>query len=206
MKYADFIKTWDGSLAENKLHRITNMALVLVVLFLLILVMNKEETIVIKPVTLGVDAWITKNNSSESYKEAWGLYFAQMAGNITPSSVSFFTERLKPMLSPQIYIEVIDSLQMQAKNIEDDRITMRFEPRVVEYEKTTDKVFVYGYSFVKGTTGDEEKNEITYEYRLKLDNYAPMIIDLNTYVGKPRSENVLLQIEKLEQSRRKKNA
>jgi len=95
---------------------------------------------------------------------------------------------------------------MQAKNIEDDRITMRFEPRVVEYEKTTDKVFVYGYSFVKGTTGDEEKNEITYEYRLKLDNYAPMIIDLNTYVGKPRSENVLLQIEKLEQSRRKKNA
>ena len=206
MKYADFFKTWDGAQAENKLHRLSNVSLIIVVALLVGLLMGKEETVILKPVTLGSDAWITKSKSSESYKEAWGLFFAQMTGNITPDNVGFFKERLKPMLSPQIYIEVIDTIELQAKDIEDDRITMRFEPRLVEYEDTSDKVFVYGYSFVKGSDGVEDRKERTYEYRLKIDNYAPMIVDLNTYEGKPRSERVLLQIEKLEQSRRKKNA
>lgn len=206
MKYTDFFKTWDGAKAENKLHRFSNLALILVVVLLAGLLMGKEETIILQPVTLGVDATITKNKASKSYKEAWGLFFAQMTGNITPDNVGFFKERLKPMLSPQIYIEVIDTIEMQAKDIEDDRITMRFEPRLVEYEMSTDKVFVYGYSFVKGSDGVEDRKERTYEYRLKIDNYAPMIVDLNTYEGKPRSERVLLQIEKLEQNRRKNNA
>ncbi len=205
MKYADFFKTWEGSLAENMIHRVTNAALILVVILLLIMVMREEKIIVLKPVTLGVDAWLTKSKSSESYKEAWGLYFALMTGNITPHNVAFFKERLKPMLSPQIYSEVIDAIGMQAKNIKDDRITMRFEPRFVEYEAATDKVFVYGFSYVKGATGKEDRSERTYEYRLIIDNYAPMIIDLNTYEGKPRSEQVLLQIEKQEQTQRNNN-
>lgn len=202
MKYADFFKTWEGSLSENRIHRVTNAALILVTILLLIMVMREDKIIVLKPVTLGVDAWLTKSKSSESYKEAWGLYFAQMTGNITPQNVDFFKERLKPMLSPQIYSDVIDTIELQAKNIKDDRITMRFEPRFVEYEAATDKVFVYGFSYVKGASGSETRSERTYEYRFKIDNYAPMIIDLNTYEGKPRSEQVLLQIEKKEQAMR----
>ena len=206
MIYADFFKTRDTAQAEIKLQRISNVSLILIIALLVGLLMSKEETVILQPVTLGSDAWITKSKSSESYKEAWGLFFAQMTGNITPDNVGFFKERLKPMLSPQIYNEVIDTIEMQAKDIEDDRITMRFEPRLVEYEESSDKVFVYGYSFVKGSSGVENRKERTYEYILKIDNYAPMIVDLNTYEGKPRSERVLLQIEKLEQSRRNKDA
>ena len=129
-----------------------------------------------------------------------------MTGNITPSNVDFLKDRLKPLLSPAIYSDVIDTLEMQAQNIKDDRITMRFEPRFVEYEKTTDRVFVYGYSFVKGATGDEERDDRTYEYKIKISNYAPMILDLNTYEGKPRTERVLDQLQKQENIRRKRDA
>lgn len=206
MKWGDFIQTWEGSLVENKWNRIFNGALAFTVLLLAYMALTKDQIVIVKPETLGSEAWITKADSSESYKESWGLFFAQMTGNITPSNVDFLKDRLKPLLSPAIYSDVIDTLEMQAQNIKDDRITMRFEPRFVEYEKTTDRVFVYGYSFVKGATGDEERDDRTYEYKIKISNYAPMILDLNTYEGKPRTERVLDQLQKQENIRRKRDA
>lgn len=206
MKWGDFIKTWEGSLTENKWNRIFNGALAVAVLLLTYMVFTKDQIVVLQPETLGSEAWITKAESSESYKESWGLFFAQMTGNITPANVDFLKDRLKPLLSPAIYSDVIDTLEMQAQNIKNDRITMRFEPRFVEYEKTTDKVFVYGYSFVKGATGNEDRDERTYEYRIRISNYAPMILDLNTYEGKPRTESVLKQLQKQEEVRRKRDA
>lgn len=65
---------------------------------------------------------------------------------------------MEPILAPAIYQEFIDALEIQAQEIQADRITMRFEPRFVEYEETTDKVFVYGHSFVKGAAFDAKRN------------------------------------------------
>jgi hypothetical protein len=76
--------------------------------------------------------------------------FAQLLGNVTPGTVDFVKERLTPLLSPSIYQDVIDAIEIQAQQIKNDRVTMRFEPRFVEYEPKSDKVFVYGYSYVKG--------------------------------------------------------
>lgn len=206
MNTSDFVKTWEGSLTENKWNRIFNGALAAGVLILAYMAFNKDEIVVIKPETLGSEAWITRSEASQSYKESWGLYFAQLTGNITPTNVDFLKDHLKPLLSPKIYSEVIDAMEMQSKSIKEDRVTMRFEPRFVEYEKKSDKVFVYGYSFVKGSTGKEERSERTYEYRIRIANYAPMIIDLDTYVGKPKTEIVIEQLEKREEARRKHNA
>lgn len=206
MKLGDFVKTWEGSLTENKWNRIFNGGLTSAVLLLTYMVFTEDQIVVLQPETLGSEAWITKADSSESYKESWGLFLAQMTGNITPANVDFLKDRLKPLLSPAVYSDIIDTLEIQAQNIKNDRITMRFEPRFVEYENTTDKVFVYGYSFVKGATGDEERKERTYEYRIRISNYAPMILDMNTYVGKPRTERVLEQLQKQEDVRRKRDA
>lgn len=201
MKFGDFLNTHEGALSENRWNRFANVGLAVAVVVLLYMVNTKDQIVIIQPTALASEAWISKEGASQSYKEAWGFHLAQLTGNVTPANVEFLKERLKPLLSPAIYSEVIDTLEVQAQDIRDDRITMRFEPRVVEYETTTDKVFVYGYSFVKGATGTEERTDRTYEYRLKIESYAPLIVDINTYEGKPRSEQVLAQIQKQEQRR-----
>ncbi|MBX2808172.1 MAG: type IV conjugative transfer system protein TraE [Cellvibrionaceae bacterium] len=199
MKMDSFVRTWEGALVENKWNRIFNGALVISILLLLFMLFSKDQIVVIQPETLGTEAWITKSQASESYKESWGLFLAQMTGNITPANVDFLKDRLKPLLSPAIYSDVIDALELQTLNIKNDRVTMRFEPRFVEYEKESDKVFVYGYSFVKGATGTETRNDRTYEYRINIANYAPMIVDINTYEGLPRTEYVLLRLQEQEE-------
>lgn len=62
------------------------------------------------------------------------------------------------MLSPEIYQDVIDAIEIQSKQIKEDRVTMRFEPRFVEYEEKSDKVFAYGYSYVKGASSQQGRN------------------------------------------------
>lgn len=198
MKMDTFLKTWEGSLEENKWNRFANIGLAAAVLLLAYMAFTKDEIVVLKPQTLGAEAWVTKSQSSQSYKESWGLYFAQLTGNVTPSNVDFLKERLSPLLSPAIYGDVIDTLEMQAQSIKDDRVTIRFEPRFVEFEKTSDKVFVYGWAYEKGATGHEEKYERTYEYSIRIYQYAPMIVDLTMYTGKPRTEKVLEQLAEKE--------
>ncbi len=206
MKTSDFLKSWEGSLTENKWNRVANVGLSAALMLLVFMVFSKDQIVVLQPVTLGSEAWITKNKASESYKESWGFMLAQLSGNVTPQNVDFIKERFKPLLSPAIYDEVIDALEIQAQSIKDDRIKMRFEPRFVEYESTTDKVYVYGYSFIKGSGEDEDRQERTYEYIIRIGNYAPMIVDLDTYAGKPRTEKVLEQLQKQEQKRSKRDA
>jgi len=206
MNKTEFLKTWEGALTENKWNRGINLILAVAVLLLAFMTFKKEAIVIIEPETLGSEAWITKSAASESYKEAWGLFLAQLTGNITPDNVDFLKERLKPLLSPAIYDTIIDTLETQAQEIKNDRVSMRFEPRFVEYERTTDKVYVYGYSFVKGATGKEVRGERTYEYKIRIAFYAPMIIDLDTYAGKPRTEIVLEQLQNKKDSRENSDA
>ena len=201
MKMGEFIQTWEGSLTENKWNRVANIVLVCAILLLAILLINKDKIVVVQPANMQEAGWVSKSKASRSYKESWGFALAQLTGNVTPGNVDFVKDRLTPMLSPVIYNEVIDALLMQAQAIKDDRITMRFEPLLVDYEETTDKVFVYGLSYVKGSTGSEERKERTYEYRFKFDNYSPLLVDLQAYEGKPKSEVVLANIQRIEERR-----
>mgnify|MGYP000681087177 CR=1 FL=1 len=202
MRINTFTKTWNGALAENSWNRVANLLYSVAILLLAIMVFMKDDKVIVQPTGLATEAWISQEAASWSYKEAWGLHLAQLTGNVTPGNVDFLKTWLKPLLSPAIYSDVIDTMEMQSQAITDDRITMRFEPRVVEYEENSDKVFVYGYSFVKGSTGNEDRVERTYEYRLKITNYAPLIVDINTYQGKPRNERVLANIQKQERRTR----
>lgn len=159
MNLKKYLKTWEGTQTENKWGRIFQGGLIAIVFLLVVQVFSKETIVTIQPFTLTEEAWVTKSNASQSYKEAWGFAFAQLLGNVTPGTVDFVKERITPLLSPSIYQDVIDAIEIQAQQIKNDRVTMRFEPRFVEYEPKSDKVFVYGYSYVKGASSNEERSE-----------------------------------------------
>lgn len=206
MKWLEYSKTHDGALAVNRLQGIWQGCVSVAVVVLAIMVFNKDTKVVLQPETLGVEAWITRNDASRSYKEAWGLMLAMLSGNVTPDNVQFIKERYKPLLSPLVYNEVIDTLEVQSQNIKEDRITIRFEPKSVSYESESDKVFVTGFSFVKGPTGDEDREERTYEYILRIKQFAPRIIHVDTYQDKPRTKQVLEQMEKQDEIRSRRDA
>ncbi len=205
MNLSRYLKTWEGTQNENKWNRVFIGALLVIVLALLVKVFTKETVVTMQPFTLTEDAWVAQKSASRSYKEAWGFAFAQLFGNVTPSTVEFVKERVVPFLSPRIYHEVVDALEIQARQIKSDRVTMRFEPRVVEYEMATNKVFVYGYAFTKGTNTAEERADRTYEFTIQIANYAPLLTHLETYSGRPRTKSMNAKIQRREELRQQKD-
>ena len=178
---------------------------------LAITAMNKETVVTITPWTLSSEAQVMQKDASRSYKEAWALAIVQLVGNVQPSTVDFVSERLKPLLDPKIYHSTLDAVHANAQMLRDDRISIRFEPREVIYEKSTDKVFVYGYSFMRSGTSmeKEDRSRRTYEIQLNIANYAPMLTYINTYEGEPRTRDALerqASIEKRTEERERRQA
>lgn len=198
MNIKKFLSTWEGALEENRWSRIVNLLLLVSVLLLAVRTFTTETVVIIQPANLTEEAYLTSKTASASYHEAWALFLATFLGNVTPENSDFIKERIAPLLSPKIYIEVLSVIEEQVESIRTDRVTVRFEPRYVLFEEETGKTYVHGSSFIKDATTRESREEATYEFNIKIQNYQPSIQHMNLYSGKPRSEKVLAQMQKRE--------
>lgn len=192
MKTKDLLRTWEGTQLENKWGRLFIGGLISIIFVLVLMVNSKETVVTIQPFTLESEAWVTKNNASQSYKEAWGLALSMLIGNVQPASVDFIKEIISPILSPGIFQEVLDLLVIQAADIKKDRVIMRFEPRNITYETATNKVFVEGVSFLKAAGEDKERrSNRTYEFIVTISGYMPQLDYIDTYEGIALTEDRL---------------
>lgn len=208
MKMSAFANTFSGMKAERSLNRSVLVMAMGVMLVLAFLLAKKEQVLVPLPMQVPQDAWVSNSDASKSYFESWAFSLATIQGNVTPGNVDFVKTALGPLLSPRIHGDVIALVEQQALSIKEDRITIRFEPRFSQYEPSSNKVFVYGYSYMKGPSGNESRQERTYEYQLRIANFAPVIDDLDTYVGKPKDEKVItrLNAQKEKEAKRARDA
>ena len=188
-----YLSTFHGLKTEAYFSRMVTTVLLLLIMFLVAVLATRPTIITLQPWTLSEDAQVTRDDASRSYIEAWGFALSELIGNVTPGNVQFISDRLKPLLDPKIYHKVLEGLEANAQQLKDERITMRFEPRRVIYEKSSGKVFVNGYSFIRqGMSFEAEKREErTYEFVIRIANYAPLIMAIDTYEGVPHTRDVL---------------
>lgn len=176
---------------EAGLSRIALAGSGLALAVLAFMALNQEKIVVIQPWTLQRAGWVGQDSASQSYKEAWGLALAQMLGNVNAGNLKFISERLGPLLPLEIYQDYMTTLTAQASQLEENRITTRFEPSRIVYEKSSDKVFVYGKYYTKSPGIREQKSERTYEFVIGMDAYLPQVMSIDTYEDEPRTERRL---------------
>lgn len=198
MNMKKFLSSWEGTQSENRWNRVIIGSLLGTVILLGVKNFTQDTVAVIQPMTLTEEAWVSSKSASVSYQESWGLFLGTLLGNASPETAGFIRERIGPLLSPKIYPEVMLAINEQAESIRQDRVTMRFEPRYVLYEHDADRIYVYGNSFIKDTTTKESRSETTYEFQISIQKYQPVIEHMTVYGGKPRSERVLMQMQKRE--------
>lgn len=201
MNIANFKQGWNGLQSESKFFKKLTVCLILANIVLVIFLFNKETVVVIEPWTLTQTAQLEKSSSSRNYKEAWGLAVAELLGNLTPSNVEFVIDRVKPLLAPSIYNDVVRNANEQALYLKEDRIAQSFMPRTIEYEASTNKVFVKGNSYTtgaSGTIGKDEKgvrSEMTFEFVIDIGNYLPVFRSIEVYSGQPHTTKVIKRLE-----------
>ncbi len=89
MKFDVFLKSWQGTQLENRWQRFLIAVLVLSNLLLAVAAFSRNTVVAIQPPTLSETAEVSRNQATQPYLESWGLYLAELMGNVTPGNVSF---------------------------------------------------------------------------------------------------------------------
>lgn len=195
MNIQSFINTWEGVSAENKWLRLLCLLLVIINGVLVVNVMRKDVVQTLVPYTLTNDAWISSTEGSRSYKESWAHFFANTLGNISPDNIDFVVARIIPFLDVDIKTKYEEELYLQSAAIKEDKINIRFEIKRILFEKTTNKVFVTGFTFESGAGGKEKRTEQTYEFKITVQTYAPKISHFSVYKGIPKTKEEIKKRE-----------
>lgn len=187
MKLRQLLDSWSIVQAENRLHRIVLVGLVITNGISALAALRTERAVVLVPPNLSTEVEITRHTASSEVKEAWGLYLAELLGNVTPATSEFISNAIAPLLSTTIYRSVMDALSEQINAIKMDRVATSFKPRQVTYEQETDKVFVSGELTTQGPNSKAEIRGRTYEFVISTRNYRPRLDYIDVYPDEPRT-------------------
>lgn len=183
MKLDLYLKSWKGSLQENKFSRYITLTLVVTNLVLVMLVMGGDRTVVLVPEGLSQEAEISSKHTSASYKEVWATHVAMLLGNVTPRTAPFVTKEVGKLMGPGVYRQMMEGLVEQADRIANEQLTVQFAPSQTFYLTEKDVVVVSGEYTVRGMRDVEERMIRTYEIGLDVSNYVVRVDSLEVYEG-----------------------
>lgn len=191
MRLSDYLASWHGLRATNRLLAVGLVAMALVVIVQTAYLMERERIVVLVPPALQSETAIGSQRADEPYHTAWAHLLAQLLGNVTPANADFLKARLEPLLDPAIFGGVSRALEQQLDQIRRDRVTLAFEPKKVLHEPATGKTFVSGQSVLTGLGDRRTRSVRTFEFVLAIDDYRVLIKSIATYDGEPRTADKL---------------
>jgi len=183
MKLSNYLKTWNGALAENRFSRWLLIALVISNVLLVMLVTTVNQTVVLVPPTLEQEAEVAEHNASAGYKEAWATHVAMLLGNVTPRTAPYVSEQVGKLMGPQVYHRMMDSITEQTARIGSEQLTIQFSPTTAFYLAERDVVIVTGEYSIRGIHSAENRMLRTYEIGIDIRNYRVRVDSLNVYEG-----------------------
>jgi len=189
VKYMEFLDTWRGTQAENKFSRMIIMGLISSNIITGLVLLQSDKTIVMVPPHFKDEIKMTYSKANQEFKTSWGTYFSILMGNISPGNSKFIKKTIEPFLGASIYREAMSAISDQLADIDLERVTLAFNPRMVSYEKETDKVFITGKLIEKGPSGKPKIHVRTYEFIISVDNYKPKMMHVDVYRGEARTIN-----------------
>lgn len=191
MKWSIFSNTWASLRTENVLYRTLVPVLVIANVISMAGWLSKDRVTTLVPPTLSEAVSVSKRSADAGYKKAWGLYVASLLGNVSPGNADFVIESLQLLMSPRVFSNLKQSVASDVDMIKKDGVSVSFEQKQVLYEKETDKVFIVGRTGISNSAGTVTKFDRVFEVRVDIENGQPQIIELDSYQGKPRTQDVL---------------
>ncbi len=185
-----FQTSWAAMVAERNLHRIATPALAIAVLLLIMALVNNKPLVILVPPKLTEQVRISMDSADEAYKRSWGLFVATMIGNVTPGNAEYLLRNVEGLLSPRVYQSIKENLADQVQRIKRESMSITFNPREIQYEIATDRVFVFGRATITGSSGEKAEEARTYEFEIDMVNGIPQVTYFDLYSDKPKTAKV----------------
>jgi len=206
MDYINFASTWLSLQASNRFLKSVCIFLMALNFLTLIGWLKKDTAVILIPPGLSEKSEIAKNKASEGYKKAWAMYTATLIGNVTPENANFVLESFVGMVTSDIRSIVTEQITQELEILKQEKVSSTFEVVQVAYEPETDKVFVTGRNRMTGAGGKSTPTDQTFEFKIDVQQYSPIITQMASYAGIPKLLSVLQKEQaknKVEEERQK---
>jgi conjugal transfer pilus assembly protein TraE len=191
MDMKTFTNTWAGIHGFNSFLKIIVLCLLFTNIVSVYGWISKDQLVVFVPPSLNEKVGVSVNSASESYKKAWALFVATLLGNINPDNSDFIKTQLDGMVTGEIKLAISEQIADAIDQLKLEKVSTVFQIRVVLFEPESDHVFVSGHSNMVGIGGKTKVADQTYEFKIDVKQYSPLITYLSIYSGEPRTLAVL---------------
>lgn len=186
MKVTFLNTTFRGMAKVSSFLLISNIVLSSATLVLGYKLVTAEPLVRFVPLNLTKEAVIGTKTADAEYLMSYGMYIANLTGNLTPKNVLFVADALGSALDPAIYPEVRRQLFALAENpvFKERGASLFFEIEDVSVDVPTGKVFVKGNQIMQKTTGRPQRFPFVYEIQIEMREGRPWVIAMDKYEGR----------------------
>lgn len=200
MDFKGLNTTWKATQSNNRFLITANLCLAMALLVAIVTLSQNKERLVIVPPHIPKGMELSWTAASPEYFKSVSAYLAGTIGGASVSNLEFTTQVLERFFVPSIK----DELRIRLSRIAKDPLrtlsgaTVWFEGRELLWEQQTEKAFVRGdLVTLQAGASSASKMDVTYEFKMKVENGMPLVVAFNSYSGEPRTQEWLNQADHL---------
>lgn len=184
MKFNSFFSQWESTKTANVVLLIAVGAMAVAnVMLSLDLMRTKVERELIPP-RLDQQVRVGYASADAAYYKSWGLYVAELVGNISPGNANFVAEALGRLFTSSDAQHVRTQVLAEGHSLQQNGSVMYFKAKELVYDPDTQTVFVTGTQRQISPDGSSlSAQEFTYQMQVKIVQGQPVLTGLTAYPG-----------------------
>lgn len=183
-----FRKKFDDLAQNNKMFVWVIIALVVVILGQQWSLMTERTRVVLEPPYLDKAVNIGYSTADADYYESWGLFVAELVGNLTPGDASYVAKNLGKLFDANDYSLVKGKVLASAEAEAEDQANFFFQAKRTVWQPQNKTVFVYGLLSQINSVGQTvSKIPYTFSMSVHIEAGRPVLDSFNAYQGEPHT-------------------
>jgi conjugal transfer pilus assembly protein TraE len=189
LKLKNFLQTWEATKTANLILLAAVLILALLNAYLVTSISRVKIQRELIPPMLTQSAKVGYASADDAYYKAWGLYVAELVGNLTPGNAEFVAESLGRLFSSDDAAQVHSKIITQGQELQKNGVVMFFKANQITYEPETGEIYVTGDQREVSPNGASVSSEqMTYQMHVKIIAGQPVLTKLSTYTGPAHTE------------------
>jgi hypothetical protein len=174
-----------------------NIGLAIAILLLVAVLFGQSKIVVLMTPGMPPNAEMQKESMDIAAQRAVVVAVTSNLAQVNPANAEYEKKFLQAFLAPAVYTKISAEIDAKAKQLSDQRElgSYYFVFRSHQYDPKLNKHFVIGEVHTVNAAKDTSEPYV-FEYVLHVENYRPVVDDVNSYKGDKAHNAAWLETEK----------
>lgn len=189
MKFNTFFSQWESTKTANVVLLLGAAVMSVANIMLASALLHTKVQRELIPPRLDQQVRVGYASADAAYYKSWGLYVAELVGNISPGNASFVADALGRLFTSSDAQHVRTQVLAEGHSLEQNGSVMYFKAKKLVYDPATATVFVTGMQRQLSPDGSAlSSQQFTYQMQVQIVEGQPVLTGLVAYPGEAHTK------------------